>query len=502
MFLKPRPRLLALSLGTALVSTVWLVAVLASPRPTTSPEPNRADAVLQLVAEGQGLWDGHPDPDVGRVLQPNLEERRAGGLVVSSNSLGLREREFEVPKPPGRLRVVVLGDSYVFGNGVAAPERFGVHLERALVERSGLDAEVLHVGMTDWNAVACTQFLRRQLSLFAPDLVVHVLIYNDLDDASAARGFGAMASWSSQVRRHADGMLNTRHPFAMGFGGVGAKLSLLNAGIDHESRARYADARRGIQELVGALGASGAQYLAVLHWPDHGSVAARELLAPLPPRSRAFVPARIFRSAEHRVSIADAHWNGAAHREVAEMLYGAIEERGLLGAAPIAPWPEARARLTAWNQEGMAECGAPFDLLALRGGQPVRSRLRFDPPDALVAAQVHGGIDARGRAAPFASFVLANGGAAELVLEIGPAPGPGLLGQAEVSVEGEVVGRFELARAPARHGFALPPQLLERPYLNVRLRSDDWVLGGPRQQRCFSLQLVEASLASPRGDEG
>lgn len=499
MFEEHRPRFFALSLGTALASTLWLALVLASGR-SRVPEGQQSatgDAIAQLVAQGQGIWDGHPDPQVGRVLQPELVERAMGNILVSTNSIGLREREFSVPKPAGLLRVVLLGDSYVFGNGVPAEERLGVHLERALKQRSGLEVEVLHVGMTDWNLLASSAFLRRQLHCFEPDLVVHVLIYNDLDDASAARGFGALANWSSQVRGHANGLVNTRQPFNMGFGGEGARASLLNAGLDHESRSRYAQARGAMEELRQALEVRGAKYLAVLHWPDQPGVAQRELLEPLPPEARAYVPGRLFRSMDHRVSAADGHWNPTAQREVAEMLYAAIATRSLLGSAAVTPWPEAEARLAAWEQEALAECAASLDPLAMRQGEPLRTRLRFDAPDALLAAQVHGGLDAQGQAAPYASFVLANGGASELSLEVDRAPGSSVSGRAAVALEGQVVGLIDLSAGPRRLTFPVPAELAQAPYINVSLRSDDWVLTGPRQQRCVSLILRSASLGAP-----
>jgi hypothetical protein len=54
---------------------------------------------------------------------------------VCYNSLGLRERELPLAKPPGTLRVVVLGDSYGEGMEVAFDQTVGQVLERALDDR-------------------------------------------------------------------------------------------------------------------------------------------------------------------------------------------------------------------------------------------------------------------------------------------------------------------------------------------------------------------------------
>lgn len=66
------------------------------------------------------------------------------------NHLGLRDAEFEVPKPAGLRRLFVLGDSFTFGLGVrddSAP--FPEQLERSLAElaqRAGLRGVEVHNG--------------------------------------------------------------------------------------------------------------------------------------------------------------------------------------------------------------------------------------------------------------------------------------------------------------------------------------------------------------------
>lgn len=41
---------------------------------------------------------------------------------VRTNSLGLRDREVAPDPAPGTIRVLALGDSQTFGNGLAAPD--------------------------------------------------------------------------------------------------------------------------------------------------------------------------------------------------------------------------------------------------------------------------------------------------------------------------------------------------------------------------------------------
>ena len=86
-------------------------------------------------------------------MAPNVSYVGFQGAGVTTNSLGMREREYEPRKPPGVTRVVLLGDSYVFDNGVLAEDRMGVFLEKWLVERASRNGEIecLHVGGESWN---------------------------------------------------------------------------------------------------------------------------------------------------------------------------------------------------------------------------------------------------------------------------------------------------------------------------------------------------------------
>src|SRR5574342_198728 len=99
----------------------------------------RKEAVAELISKEGGGWDTFPDPEVGRLLQPGTESRSIDGekFVVSANGVGLREKEFAMPKPAGVVRVVLLGDSFVFGTGVAENDRLGAFLRGYLTSNAG-----------------------------------------------------------------------------------------------------------------------------------------------------------------------------------------------------------------------------------------------------------------------------------------------------------------------------------------------------------------------------
>lgn len=122
-------------------------------------------------------------------LKPNARTLQTGVEVVT-NSLGFRDRDHSVAKPPGVRRITVLGDSYALGVGVAADEvfsqRMGVHLN-AKVSRW----EVLNFGVNGYDTEMELATLREVASVYAPDLVLVAYVLNDAEQrlpADAAPG--------------------------------------------------------------------------------------------------------------------------------------------------------------------------------------------------------------------------------------------------------------------------------------------------------------------------
>jgi len=112
------------------------------------------------------------------------EQQQAESLPYRFNSLGLRDREVGFDKPNGVVRLLVLGDSFTFGQGVASGAAvFPRRLERALNHDAGPSAaslfEVLNGGLAgsvtaDWLA------LWRQVGIpWQPDAVLVVFFLRD-----------------------------------------------------------------------------------------------------------------------------------------------------------------------------------------------------------------------------------------------------------------------------------------------------------------------------------
>lgn len=93
----------------------------------------------------------------------------------SDNALGFREREIGA-KVPGRYRIVVIGDSFTYGNGVEVPERFSDLLESFLGPRY----EVLNFGRPGANLADHLERLKLAMSV-EPDFVLLQLYENDFE---------------------------------------------------------------------------------------------------------------------------------------------------------------------------------------------------------------------------------------------------------------------------------------------------------------------------------
>src|SRR5262245_38877492 len=71
------------------------------------------------------------DPELRYVFEPNQKGWIDDGFV-NINSLGFRGGETAVPKPAGRFRVVIIGDSVSMGWGAADEGTVTAELERRL----------------------------------------------------------------------------------------------------------------------------------------------------------------------------------------------------------------------------------------------------------------------------------------------------------------------------------------------------------------------------------
>lgn len=101
---------------------------------------------------------------------------------MSISSAGLRDREFSRERVEGTYRVLALGDSFTFGQGVEATETWPKVLEGLLAGPS----EVLNAGVTGWGTAQELLWLEEEGLAFRPDAVVVAFYSNDFWDNEAA----------------------------------------------------------------------------------------------------------------------------------------------------------------------------------------------------------------------------------------------------------------------------------------------------------------------------
>ena len=110
------------------------------------------------------------DEELGWRNIPNWTASTSGRRLTI-NSKGLRDHEYPYEKPPGKKRVLVLGDSYTWGYGVENDAIFTEVLER-LLEKDGKPWEVLNSGVSGYGTDQEYLWFKREGVKYQPDLVV------------------------------------------------------------------------------------------------------------------------------------------------------------------------------------------------------------------------------------------------------------------------------------------------------------------------------------------
>lgn len=145
------------------------------------------------------FWDGyykkyHPDhpwsefefhPTRGFGLGRNLELvdwDTDFKVLRKHNSRGFRSPEIPLQKPPGRLRVLMVGDSMVYGIGVENEETFSAEMERREPR-----LQVINAGVPAYSGAEELVQLREEIGPLDPDIVVVAYFWNDLFGAYPGR---------------------------------------------------------------------------------------------------------------------------------------------------------------------------------------------------------------------------------------------------------------------------------------------------------------------------
>ena len=96
------------------------------------------------------------------------------------NSFGFTDREHSKVKPKGVYRIAVLGDSFVWGDGVPYEQAWSHKLERKLLQKYD-SIEVLHWGRCGWSTKDEMNFFVQHGKDFDVDLLIIGWVDNDPD---------------------------------------------------------------------------------------------------------------------------------------------------------------------------------------------------------------------------------------------------------------------------------------------------------------------------------
>lgn len=150
----------------------------------TWTEQNSGEYVSPYQEPFENTWYHRRTPNaVYGYDQPEFD------FELRMNSLGIRDLEHGIDKPPGEFRIVGLGDSFTEGQGASFENSYLKVLERDLNEK--LDRVRLRIivgGVAGSDPFYSYKLLKDKLLVFKPDLITLAINSSDIMDIVARRG--------------------------------------------------------------------------------------------------------------------------------------------------------------------------------------------------------------------------------------------------------------------------------------------------------------------------
>jgi len=155
------------------------------------------DVVDRLNGYHRVLFASAPGTAVPYRLRPGVETTFLGS-PVRVNTLGFRGAEHARRPRAGVRRVLLLGDSVVFGAGVGEDETLAVALQRRLDAGSGAVYEVINGGVPGFDLTAAVELLAAAGLSLEPETVVLGVSLNDFDVAAVYHPLGILTRQPSR----------------------------------------------------------------------------------------------------------------------------------------------------------------------------------------------------------------------------------------------------------------------------------------------------------------
>jgi hypothetical protein len=331
--------------ATALAATTTLAVMLvASEMLIERFMPPNVVSPVQIAWSGTpqsdpGLGDVYPPYAVMRSVYPDnprgyfMADRAAAAstsrsqysVTYSLNALGCRGHDYAIPRPHGRGRILVLGNSTAFGVGVHEADTFAARLERSLAgvpARAGSGYDVINCGTRGYGTREQRLFYEQIASRYEPDVLL--LTMTDADN------------------------LSRRDELRLGYQYEHAKYEslLLSARMlryaRHEGRRPYdySGVQREVSVLAGASNSHGTRLVVVLfgsadlslHWTEFTRTVAGKLgESDIPALDLGPALVKDSLAEDLRVHDLDLSPNEVAHRVATDEIERFLRRSGLVG---------------------------------------------------------------------------------------------------------------------------------------------------------------------------
>ena len=117
------------------------------------------------------------DSSKGWLSKPNLRDMKVfDNKVLNTNTKGVRGiNEYSYTKDPNKTRILVLGDSYTFGEEVSDNETYSYYLQQLLP-----NTEVINLGIHGYGHDQMLIYLREEGIKYKPDIIILGFIHPDM----------------------------------------------------------------------------------------------------------------------------------------------------------------------------------------------------------------------------------------------------------------------------------------------------------------------------------
>lgn len=143
------------------------------------------EIALRVILPAPILWK-YPqehyiyDSEIGHWLEPN-QQAFTHDKTVHTNSAGIRDKEYSERAKNGIYRILALGDSQTFGNGLELVDTWPKQLETLLNGNAkDIRYEVINSGLPGSDTWQHEIILQRMLSQYHPDAIILAFYVNDV----------------------------------------------------------------------------------------------------------------------------------------------------------------------------------------------------------------------------------------------------------------------------------------------------------------------------------